>query len=341
MEEIVYYDWTNPGGVSSDAVVGGSDTRYNMATNTGKINKFKISFKNEIVSFSYHQSTNIGVYVDFCSQDMDTLEEWDLGEEALTSEQNYPKPIHTGCQNLYPCVYIGQMLGGNAVFGSIIIEKCGLRINGQVFGDSAGDWWSRNQNKGTQSLCLINEQYEPYQNDDGTNPDAYENHIKFNGIVVGDNPFDKFVPNIILEENSHYIPSNGANMRQELGFIQDVLHYTTTQTGVIVSYISTKQPDLSKDVSLFVRLNNFTHQSFNGGTARPSKILYTMPRFDNSGRENGNGLYFAPPQMIYLPLGNTDTLYINDFDISLTNDKEVLSKTLQGQTILTLDIKPV
>ena len=54
---------------------------------------------------------------------------------------------------------------------------------------------------------------------------------------------------------------------------------------------STHNP-LASGKSLFVRLSNFTHQSFNAGNGNRSKIIFHLPRFDNTGREEGEGLYF-------------------------------------------------
>ena len=101
---------------------------------------------------------------------------------------------------------------------------------------------------------------------------------------------------------------------------------------------STSVPVLVGDVSLFIRLNNFTQNSINARQGTLSKIVGHLPRFDNSGNETG-GLYFEPNEKTYISLGNTDEILINSFDIDIVYDNETLCTALSGKTIVVFHIR--
>jgi hypothetical protein len=84
---------------------------------------------------------------------------------------------------------------------------------------------------------------------------------------------------------------------------------------------------------MFIRLNNFTQTSFNCMTGSPSKILYHLPRFTNSGEEFG-GLFFEPTEKVYVSLNNPSPLVINDLSISIVNVNETLANNLTGKTVV-------
>tara|TARA_R110001632_G_scaffold104887_1_gene214024 strand:- start:214 stop:654 length:441 start_codon:yes stop_codon:yes gene_type:complete len=105
------------------------------------------------------------------------------------------------------------------------------------------------------------------------------------------------------------------------------------------TYTSDSASELFNTASLFVRLDNFTQTSYNAGVGRPSKILYHLPRFDTSNRDLGTGLYFEPTERTYVALNNSDTLYMNTVDISISNDNEQLATDLVGKTIVVLHFR--
>ena len=111
-----------------------------------------------------------------------------------------------------------------------------------------------------------------------------------------------------------------------------------TQIGVNSTLFSDEVPDLISDVSLFVRLNNFTQNSINARQGTISKIVGHLPRFDNSGNDTG-GLYFEPHEKTYLSLNNAEELVINSFDVDIVYDNETLCKALSGKTIVCFHIR--
>ena len=152
-----------------------------------------------------------------------------------------------------------------------------------------------------------------------------------------------FSYNVMLGTPTAYEPTPLANARDVLGFATDLLTNSSkppTIVGVVYTYASDVSPVLDSQTNLFVRLNNFSQRSFNAGVGRPSKIIYTLPRFDMSGREIGSGLYYEPGERVYLNLANTEELYVNEFSIDIVDSRERLARVLNGTTIICLHFRP-
>ena len=129
----------------------------------------------------------------------------------------------------------------------------------------------------------------------------------------------------------------GCNTQFTFGFIGNVISPVTS--GDLVTTIeSTSVPKLISNVSLFIRLNNFTQNTINARQGTTSKIVAHLPRFDNSGNETG-GLYFEPNQRTYVSLGNTDDILVNSFDIDIVYDDERLCTALSGKTIVCFHVR--
>jgi hypothetical protein len=132
----------------------------------------------------------------------------------------------------------------------------------------------------------------------------------------------------------------GSNLAQRLGFETDPIlsasHNGVTDTDLLTTYTASSLPAAHQTKSLFIRLDNMTQQSLNAGVGRPSKILYHLPRFDDSGRDQGTGLFYEPPQRCYLKLHNSDAIYLNELQLSIANDDERLAEDLTGKTIICL-----
>ena len=64
-----------------------------------------------------------------------------------------------------------------------------------------------------------------------------------------------------------------------------------------------------------------------------------MPRFDQSNREIGTGLYYEPGERVYVKLNNSESIYLNELALSICDDKEVLVDDLTGETIIILHFK--
>ena len=146
---------------------------------------------------------------------------------------------------------------------------------------------------------------------------------------------------LCLAEDDDFAPSRGANAQRLMGFPNTPLlrkSLRNTDTPLLYQYISNSIPVQFSKGSVFVSLNNFTQQSYNGQTSQPSKILYHLPRFDNSGGDTG-ALFFEPSEKTYVKLNNTHKLVINDFELSLVNADNRLADNLTGKTIICLHFR--
>jgi len=107
---------------------------------------------------------------------------------------------------------------------------------------------------------------------------------------------------------------------------------------LIITVLSAQTPIAGSNVSLFVRLNNFTQLSTNARMGTRSKIVGHLPRFDNSGAESG-ALYFEPNEKTYIDLNNPNELVLNSFDVDVCYDNERFATGLSGKTIIIFHIR--
>ena len=104
------------------------------------------------------------------------------------------------------------------------------------------------------------------------------------------------------------------------------------------SFTSTTRPSMTSEHSTFIRVPTLNHKTFNFGTGNPSKILFQVPRFDNSGAETG-ALFFQNSDKTYLDLNNTTPITITDLDVHLVRKDEKFAKDLTGSTEVMFHIR--
>ena len=88
----------------------------------------------------------------------------------------------------------------------------------------------------------------------------------------------------------------------------------------------------------FIKLDSLNIESYNGATSDIGKILYGIPRFDNSGASVGS-LYFENNDRYYLKLNNVSPLLLNRMDVSIVNVDNRLVEDLFGNTVISLHIR--
>ena len=88
----------------------------------------------------------------------------------------------------------------------------------------------------------------------------------------------------------------------------------------------------------FIKLDSLNIESYNGATSDIGKILYGVPRFDNSGAAVGP-LYFENSDRYYLKLNNPSPLLLNRMDVSIVNVDNTLVGDLYGNTVISLHIR--
>tara|TARA_Y100000592_G_scaffold72440_1_gene112681 strand:- start:808 stop:2730 length:1923 start_codon:yes stop_codon:yes gene_type:complete len=145
---------------------------------------------------------------------------------------------------------------------------------------------------------------------------------------------ERYTQNIIQE----WTP-NSMNVLGFAPFAIAPLEDSTTPSTGQASFSSTTRPAMTSEHSTFIRVPTLNHKTFNFGTGNPSKILFQVPRFDNSGAETG-ALYFQNTDKTYLDLNNTTPITITDLDVHLVRKDEKFAKDLTGSTEVMFHIRP-
>ncbi len=104
------------------------------------------------------------------------------------------------------------------------------------------------------------------------------------------------------------------------------------------SFQSITRPSMISQQSTFIRVPTLTHETYNFGTGNPSKILFQVPRFDNSGVETG-ALFFQNPDKTYIDLKNSSELRITDLDVQFVRKNEKFAKDLTGSTEVVFHVR--
>ena len=105
------------------------------------------------------------------------------------------------------------------------------------------------------------------------------------------------------------------------------------------SFVSSTKPSLTSQQSTFIRVPTLTHETYNFSTGNPSKILFQIPRFDNSGAETG-ALYFQNNDKTFIDLKNSAPLQLTDLDVHLVRKDETFAKDLTGTTEVVFFVRP-
>ena len=345
MDEIVYWndgtgnynggEWTtydpDGGGVGiGTGFITVSETltgRYNMSANPEKWDTLRIQQNGEQISIQVKSTVGggrvgtIDTFYEICSYD-----------KPNATKLNIPKPVAQTCLNLYPKVMI-RTAGRSLTFTNYKGRSTGYKL-----GDERADWFCRMMINGMSVF--------PIQIDSGlynqinTGTDIYTQKATTGaGSTMTLTDFEMQV--ILGNGEPTYQATRDANMQHRLGFtsraVLDVNAGTTTDN--VIKYESDSIPNLVDYSSQFVRLDNFTQKSYNAGQqrgGRPSKILYHMPRFDQSNREIGTALYFSPNYPVYCKLNNSDPIKLNEIQMSICDKNERLIEDLTGDTVISL-----
>jgi len=150
----------------------------------------------------------------------------------------------------------------------------------------------------------------------------------------------------IMGKNDRYIDTRvegwQANSALTLGFSPFSINQDSGMShGAFdgASFTSVAKPSLTSQQSTFIRVPTLTHETYNFNTGNPSKILFQIPRFDNSGAETG-ALYFQNNDKTFIDLKNAAPLRLTDLDVQLVRKDETFAKDLTGSTEVVLVIRP-
>jgi len=139
--------------------------------------------------------------------------------------------------------------------------------------------------------------------------------------------------------------TNAYNANEVLGFPNaftiDPPYTDSTDSGSEVSftYDSESIPTGKSINSAFIRIKNLNLSTINAGLNRRSKIIYHIPRFDNSNNEVGEGLYFESTEKTYVDLNNSSPLTLSELNLDIVTQDETRIQDLTGRTIIVLHFR--
>lgn len=159
---------------------------------------------------------------------------------------------------------------------------------------------------------------------------------------------EDYEPIFVMGKSDRYTDSSvqewTPNSMNVLGFspfsvapLQNSVSATGARAGG-ASFTSTTRPSMTSENSTFIRVPTLNHKTFNFGTGNPSKILFQVPRFDNSGAETG-ALFFQNSDKTYIDLHNPTDFTLTDLDIHLVRKDEKFAKDLTGSTEVMFHIR--
>ncbi len=307
MNEIIYY--------------GGWNAQYPNLADADDIENVKFTLNNENMKIEVYDKNDKKYYI-LC--DYTTL------KAAGAVKNQHLNAVNATEWAMYPvCAASGGAAGGKA----IELDKVLHYPNYPIYTDnrySDYDWWGWSQENNQTALCLALEK-RPW-NDANFVQDLVPQGIDSKGM---DNYSSVF---ITVKSVAYGDSTNECSSSRLLGFEGQPISVPVATSKLITTNKSASVPQLISNISLFIRLNNFTQNSVNARQGTNSKIIAHLPRFDNSGNETG-GLYFEPHEKTYLALGNTDEILINSYDVDFVYENETLCTALTGKTVVCFHIR--
>ena len=308
MREIIYY-----GGHNSAFA-----TPYDMSTN------FTAGSSYDYVEFDLiGEQLNLGIGAGIKASDALV----NLTVNATSTILNLFKPCAITTDLLYPQLWLQNA-------NKLLKVTTFTGRTGYTFGDPKTDWWARMEKEGLTNRFCKRVDTRKWAELNASN--AVHNYIL---PKAGEYNAAEYGPILVVSQDPDYDNSVNANCGLLLGFDNFSAVTNPVYAAPKWTFVSASIPSLTSRGSAFVRLNNFTQESYNAGKGFQSKILYHVPRFDNSGNDTGSDLFFEPTEKTYISLNNTNELHINAFDIDIVTEQEILSTDLVGKTIVVLHFR--
>jgi hypothetical protein len=120
----------------------------------------------------------------------------------------------------------------------------------------------------------------------------------------------------------------------------DVAVPTNTPGAFYGWYFGSDTAPLFTRGTLFVRVPQLTHQSYNFGKGIPSKVIGQLPLHTHAGGVDNDGeTYWEPTNLTYLDLNNPAEMNLNDLTIEIVDKTETLVEDLTASTTIVLHIR--
>lgn len=350
MSEIVYYNNTDSASSASNS--GNSSFATGSPIPSASITDITFNIKNEQVIISAS-----GEIV--CAPNITT---------SASFKDQVPKPVNQNCWKMYPTA--GLWDSGDDL--DITSYRC--RTNTTMFNNTLPNNWAFKSCihadmddvfleavDSATGLYVVNDPWVGAKNwpqtldfrdimksfvdyDDNANPPHTSDYIRpYHGLNAS--TMATYEPLLIVGKSERYtqnlVQEWTPNSMSVLGFspfaVAPLENSITTSTGQ-ASFTSTTRPSMSSENSTFIRVPTLNHKTLNFGTGNPSKILFQVPRFDNSGAETG-ALFFQNPDKTYIDLNNPTDFTITDLDVHFVRKDETFAKDLTGSSEVMFHIR--
>ncbi len=307
MNEIIYY--------------GGHNTNFPNLGDADDYENVKFTLNNELMKIEVYHSTDKKYYI---------LADYTTLKAAGAAKNQHLNAVNATEWAMYPvCAASGGAAGGK----SLSVDSITHYPNYPIYTDtrySDYDWWGWSQENNQTALCLALEK-RPW------------NDANFVTVLAPQGIDSKGMDNyssvfITVKSVAYRDSTNECSSSRLLGFEGQGVSEPVATSKLITTNKSASVPKLISNISLFIRLNNFTQTSVNARQGTTSKIVAHLPRFDNSGNETG-GLYFEPHEKTYLALNNTDEILINSFDVDFVYENETLCTALTAKSVVCFHIR--
>ncbi len=315
---------------------GGHNTKfgtvYNVGTNGGKYRKVKFTLTNEEIKIELINEAGASTLL--C--DYTTL------RAAGAVKNQCLNPTNAAKWALYPVCAGGNRTAAAFTNQIIALESVDHYTSYPAFDETKYfnyDWWGWSQEYGQTIFCnkLERRDWNNFSRTTSSHGVGAIGLLAPKGVNASGGMADYDSIIITARSAAYGNSTDECNTQFTLGFSGDPIS-NPTSTNLASTNESTSTPQLVSNISLFVRLNNFTQSSVNARQGTNSKIVAHLPRFDNSGNETG-GLYFEPHEKTYLALNNPEEILINSFDVDIVYDNETLCTALTGKTIVCFHIR--
>lgn len=167
--------------------------------------------------------------------------------------------------------------------------------------------------------------------------------LRSNGANIS---VDKNVVMLLADETLYtpraLFPTPTSDLRDFFGFdvaiVNESVYAVLSDQESVRLFTSNTAPIKNSTRQAFIKIDSLNIESFNGGTSDISKILYSIPRFDNTGSSVG-ALFFENSDRYYLKLNNPSPIQLNRIDCSIVGIDNIIVDTLNGNTIVALHIR--
>jgi len=290
---------------------------------------------------------------------------------SASFKDQVPKPVNQNCWKMYPTAGLWEtgddlnvskyecrtsstihrnILENNWAFKSIIhadMDNVDLDISkGGAVDKSTGlyqvqrpwsgaDYWPQSVDERPLMRRFLSDEAE----DGGTSP-----YVRpYKGLSAS--AMEDYEPIFIMGKSERYTDGkvqlftpNSMNVLGFAPFAVGPVEDSVTDSSGQASFTSTTRPAMTSEHSTFIRVPTLNHKTFNFGTGNPSKILFQVPRFDNSGAETG-ALFFQNPDKTYIDLNNPAPITLTDLDVHLVRKDEKFARDLTGSTEVMFHIR--